>query len=163
MACFSAVFHGKLHYRNAERDQIAALKSVHGNYDSVMKVGPGSIANLQWWSEFLSSPRSRSLTLPHGSKVVLPAASNIGWVAVVHDTMQPESRGGGGCSLNLNQRTLCLNSVYTSSAKELLAVFFALLSARMTAIYTCSLQCFLDNVTAVSYVPEMGMNRCCVN
>ena len=161
VACFSVVFHGKLHYRNAERDQIAAIKYVHGNYDIVMKVGPGSIANLQWWSEFLSSPRSRSLTLPHSSKVVLPAASKIGWVAVVH-TMQPESRGGG-CSLNLNQRALCLNSVYTFSAMELLAVFFALMSARMAAIYTCSLQCFLDNVTAVSYVLEMGMNRCCVN
>ena len=128
MACFPAVSHGKLRYRNAEMDQIAVLKSFHGNYDSVMKVGPGSIANLQWWSEFLSSPRSRSLPFSHSSKVVVPAASNIGWVAVVHDTLQPGSRGGLFTESE-PRNSFSELSLHIQYKGDLLVLFFALLSA----------------------------------
>ena len=107
------------------------------------KVEPGSIANLQRLSEFLNSPSSWSLTLPSSSKVVLTDVSDNGWGgggAVVRDIMQPDShrRLGGGMLLTESEVILYTSN---SNAKELSAVFLALLSARTTATYPCTVFC----------------------
>ena len=96
---------------------------------------PVGTADLQWWSEFLSSPSSWSLTLSPTSKVVLTDASDNGWGggALIRDIMQPDSHGRR-CSPNANS----FHTHPVTNAKEVLAVIVALSSARMTATYTCT-------------------------
>ena len=79
VACFPAVSHGKLHYRNLELDKVEALAQAKGRYDKSMSLRPRSIQDLRWWSGFLGSPQPRQLVLPPISKVILTDASDNGW------------------------------------------------------------------------------------
>ena len=86
MASFSAVTHGKLHYRNIELDKINALSHAKGRYDRPH--GPdtqckGRHPGVGW---ILHSPGSRPLLPSAASKCVLSDASDKGWGGVVRNT-----------------------------------------------------------------------------
>ena len=143
VSCFPAVPHGKLFYQQIEMDKIKALTQARGNFEKTMALSAGALTQLGWWSSQLPTQR-RQLTLPPVSKILLSDASDNGWGAVVQDT----ALTAGGLFTE-NKKQLHIN------VKEMLAILFSPKSFCKLDHYT-HIKVMTDNMTAVSYVREMG-------
>lgn len=141
VAAFPAVELGKLHYRQLEKEKIAALQKGYGDFELLMPITDAMKADLHWWLDNVTTQVRR--IFHSGTEVDLYTdASNLGWGGHLHQ----RSTSGGWSE---DERLLHINAL------ELKAILFAL-QAFGLELYGKHVRVFCDNTTALSYVNEMG-------
>ena len=141
VAAIPAVEMGKLHYRQLEKEKIAALRLVGGNFDSWMNVTVGMRTDLNWWVDNVST-QVRKIFRPGPDVDLYTDASNLGWGGHLHH----RSTGGGW---SLEERSLHINALELKAILLVLQTFQLDLRGRHIKV-------FCDNTTATTYVNEMG-------
>lgn len=141
VSSFSAIEFGPLHYRSLERNKIDALKCSRGNFDSLMYISDQMKDDLSWW---INNAHFSCRQICHGpiQFVVYSDASLLGWGA----TFDNQEIGGHWSDIEQS---------YHINALELVACFNALKSFFKDQRDT-SIKVMTDNVTAVSYINNMG-------
>ena len=142
VSCFPAVTHGQLFYRQLEFEKSVALKLHRGNFEGKMTVSKKAKNDLQWWktSAYLDV---KSISNRNPDVILQTDASEKGWGAFRKGL---EPTGGRWTEEYMYQHINVL---------ELKAAYLGLLSLckEVTGVHIL-LQ--MDNVTAVSYVRNMG-------
>lgn len=141
VAAIPAVELGKVHYRKLEMEKIAALGSSKGDFDSWMRITEEMKADCIWWVDHVSS-QHRVIMRPAPDIELFTDASDLGW---------------GGClyTVTVNGRWSQLECDLHINAKELKAILFTLKSFNQSLIGR-HIKVYCDNMTAVTYINEMG-------
>jgi len=141
VSTFPGVQFGPLHYRHLEREKIEALKRCGGNYENKMMLSLNSLKELAWWINNLRESY-RKITREEPSSIIEVDASLKGWGAKYNKQITNGVWSRSERDLHIN----CL---------ELLAVLWGLTSLCINT-RDIHLRVMSDNVTAVSYINEMG-------
>ena len=141
VAYSEGVEYGPLNYRCLEREKIAALRANRGNYDLTMSLSQESRCELKWW---ILNVDQAVKAISHGNPnlTVTSDASKLGWGA----EFQGSTTGGRWTEAEACQH---INQL------ELKAGFLALKSFCPHVSHT-HIRLRMDNVTAVTYVNDMG-------
>ena len=133
-----------LHYRNLERDKINALAQNNGNYRALMRLSEAAKQELRWWTIHIMHASWR-LRHPVISYIFQTDASDLGWGVTCTPNPQLQSQG----LWTSEQRTIHIN------VRELYVVFICL-TIFCTDKSEVHIKFELDNMTAVSYINNMG-------
>ena len=140
-ASFPGVRYGPLHYRDLEREKVAALKLNKGNFDKNMCIGKKGCSDISWWVENIMDSFA-AIHIGNPNFVMETDACKTGWGAVCNG-----SRAHGGWSFKEAQDHI--------NVLELRAILLGLKShARNTKDSHILVMC--DNVTAVCSLNKMG-------
>ncbi len=142
VACFPGVEYGKLFYRNLEITKIKALKP-NRNFNRIIFLPAECFHEIKWWcSEGLDSFKAIS----HGNPdlIIQTDASGTGWGALIVNTK--EATQGRWSE---NEQNLHINVL------ELKAVLLGI-TALCNNFTKCHIQIQIDNMTAVTYINNMG-------
>lgn len=141
VAGFPAVERGRLHYRNLEKESVAALRKGFGDFALLVPITAAMQAALQWWLDIVATQVRR--VFKSGTDVDLCTdASNLGWGALLLHRL-----ASGGWSVVVRSQHI--------NALELKAIFLALPTFGLE-LPGKHVRVFCDNTTAISYVNEMG-------
>ena len=142
VSCFPGMEHGPLHYRHLERDKSRALRANAGSYEASIILSEQAKQEILWWLDMAgANPRRTS----HGNAelILQTDASKEGWGAKL---LQGPSTGGRWSD---NEQEDHINVL------ELRAAQLGLKSL-CASLNNTHVQVQMDNVTAVSYIREMG-------
>ena len=135
---------GKLQYRNLERDKNKYLALHCGNFEGLMYISPLAKEELNWWVTNVMEVNNVIGSAPF-SHVFQTDASNTGWgIACTTDRAQQTSG-----IWSQDQAALHIN------VRELYVVFICLKTFCKDR-QDCHLKFELDNMTAVTYINQMG-------
>jgi len=141
VSSFSAVEHGKLHYRYLERAKITALKSHKGDFDAIMPITPCMKIDLQWWVHNIMT-ESRKIDKGNPKHVIQTDSSTQGWGYSFND-----QTGGGRWSKQESKSHI--------NVLELKAILLAIKTLK-DEIKKSHVKILSDSSTAVCYVTNMG-------
>lgn len=144
VAATSAVELGKLHYWKLERGKIAALQAEQGNFNRRMVITNEMKADLTWWLNNISV-QDRKILRTAADIELYTDASSTGWGGHLN---QRTTSG----SWSVEERQLHINVL------ELKAILLALQTFRLE-LCGKHVKVFCDNITAITYVNEMGGTR----
>ena len=150
VAALPGVTYGQLYYRQLENDKSIALKKSKGNFDH-FTLSSVSLSHIHWWlSECIKYKKPIILRPP--TIILQTDASNSGWGAY---HVGQQTTGGQWADSDLFQHINFL---------ELKASFLGL-QALCCDVNNAHILLQLDNVTAVSYIRNMGgcQSLCCNN
>lgn len=140
VSSFSAVEYGKLYYREIEKEKISALKDLHGNFESLMKITSEMKEDLKRWVSKVFDEH-RVIRDQSPKFTIQTYASNDGWGAVVGK----KSTGGRWLAEELDNH---INTL------EMMAVYFAW-KAFVSDIRNEDILILSDNTSTVSYISNM--------
>lgn len=140
---FFAILEAPLHYRCLEREKIAGLGK-NRNFDNSWVLSEESKSELSWWINNISAKNGKRIRPRNSDITCRTDASYLGW---------------GGYDINSGQfangRWSYEELGFSINYLELLAIFHALQSLYMN-VYNKHIVFQSDNVSAVSYINEMG-------
>ena len=142
VACFPGVTYGQLFYRQLEVEKSLALKIHKGNFDEKMSVSRLAKRELSWWV-LHAQDDVKSISVKSSDLVLQTDASNKGWGAYREGL---DATGGRWTDQFLFEHI----NVLELKAAELG------LRALCNDIQNCHILLQIDNVTAVSYIRNMG-------
>ena len=145
VSTFPAVQYGPLFYRTLERDKIAALKANRGHFDRKMTLSIEAKGELQWWVEHVTSSFA-PIRRPKPDLELRTDASGAGWGAT-----NLQSCTGG----RWNEKELHKARNYGINYLETVAAGFGVQSF-CADVENVHVLLRVDNVTAVSYINNMG-------
>ena len=144
VASFPAVKYGPLHYRQLEKEKIAALKSKKGDFDQTMQLSSTGCDELQWWCDNVDEA-CNDILQGEPDLVISTDASLTGWGCHCDGVLS-----GGHWSAS--EKEFHINYL------ELKAVLLALKSFR-SRVLKQHVRLMIDNTTAVSCINKMGTSH----
>ena len=142
VSCFPGVEFGPLYYRHLEKNKSDTLKSNNSDFESAVSLTSQAKQEVLWW---INNANSCPRPISHGNAqfTLQTDASALGWGGTRLDTT---STGGRWLP---SEKSLHINEL------ELTAVLFSL-KALCKTFQDVHIQLQIDNMTAVSYIREMG-------
>lgn len=145
VAAFPACRYGPLHYRELEKDKIAALKFSKGNFAAPITIGPKARAEITWWIHNIEHCYG-SFDVGVPQMVIQTDASGRGWGAY-NGIEKIGGRWNASESIRAHENQI--------NYLEMLAVFHALRSL-CSEMRKVTIKLEVDNTTAVAYLNHMG-------